>query len=185
MFGAPIVSCDFIRSSLNAEPTFSAEEDNVVSAIASQQITELLKTNKTFLIDGGMNTKAARVALERKIKAHDYGRLTVWVQTDEPTSRLRSMKRSDKRAGDAYNTSMSEAVFNRYQRQFAAPTVSENVIVISGKHTFASQAKVALRKLVAPREDVVPARPNGVVIDETKPEQPRDIQPRRRNVIIS
>lgn len=180
MFGAPLVSVDFIRHALSPQSQYVAEEDALVNALAHSQTVELLKTGKTFVIDGGLNHRAARLAVERLASKHGYGKLTIWVQTDEPTSLSRSMKRSAKRQTDELNAPMDAAAFARYRKQFGIPTPSENIVVISGKHTFATQARVILKKLVAPRDTVVTVRPA-----ETNPEQKPDVQPRRRSVTIN
>ncbi|MBO9600754.1 MAG: hypothetical protein J7559_23390, partial [Cohnella sp.] len=39
-------------------------------------------------------------------------------------------------------------------RRFSAPHSTEKPIVISGKHTYATQAKMVLRKLAEPRADI-------------------------------
>lgn len=187
MFGAPLVSHDVIRHTLFEQAQYSTEEDALVHAIVDQQIVELLKTGKTIIVDGGMNTRQARFALERQARLRDYGRLIVWVQTDEPTSRNRSLRRSDKRKGDEFNSPMEPGAFDRYRKHFGAPQPSEGALVISGKHTFATQAKVVLRKLVSPHEATAPLRTPEPKAEnpEVKPSVTHDIQPRRRGVTIN
>lgn len=185
MFGAPLVSVDFIRHALSPESLYIAEEDALVNALAHSQAVELLKTGKTFVVDGGLNHRSARLALERLGSKHGYGKLTIWVQTDEPTSLARSLKRSAKRETDALNAPMDAKAFARYRKQFSIPTPSENIVVISGKHTFATQARVILKKLVAPRETVVTVRSDDAKRPDAKPEQNPDVQPRRRSVTIN
>ena len=184
MFGAPLVSTDFIRSTLAPESGYSTTEDTLVETLLANEITELMKTKKTFIVDGGMNSRSARFAIERAAITKGYGKLTVWVQTDEPTSVNRSLKRSLRRQGDALNSSMSIESFERYKKQFSMPHRSENIAVISGKHTFTTQARIILKKLVAPTEvahiaEIAPEQ------QETKVDPPRDIQPRRHNVTIN
>lgn len=185
-FSAPLVSNDYIRKNMFKTMTYSAKEDAAVMGIASEQIKQLLKTNKTFVVDGGMNARVTRAGLEKLARTHGYGTLTIWVQTDEPTSRMRSLKRSDKRKGDELNIPMTDGSFMRYKRQLTTPTGTENVVVISGKHTFASQAKMVLQKLVAPREASIPHAQHPIAINpENTSEQSRDVQSRRHNVIIN
>lgn len=185
MFNAPLVSVDYLRNTIAEASTFTPQEDVIVYAVAQNQVDELVKTGKTFIIDGGVNSRVARVNLERLGARHGYGTLVVWVQTDEPTSLSRSTKRSGRRAGDALNTSMQPSTFERYKKQFSVPAHTESVAVVSGKHTYPTQARVVLRKLVVPRDETInvehisqPTQP------EQKPEQ-HDIQPRRRNVTIN
>lgn len=154
-FGAPVVSYDKLRTMIFPDPTFSRGEDAVLQDIANNEIDELLKTHKTFIVDGSVNSRAERAAIERRARAHDYHTLIVWVQTDEPTSQFRATKRSNKRKGDEWNVSITEELFNTQVKRLVAPLRSEPVVVISGKHTYATQAKVVLKKLVSPREEEV------------------------------
>lgn len=152
-FGAPSVSYDKLRSIIFPTPTFAREEEALLQDIADNEIDELLKTHKTFLIDGGVNSRIERADIEKRARKHDYHTLIVWVQTDTPTCRFRATKRSAKRKGDEWNTSITEEIFNTSVKRLVAPLRSEPQVVISGKHTYATQAKVVLKKLVSPRED--------------------------------
>lgn len=185
MFGAPLVSADFIRHTLSPDSKYNPHEDALVTTLIQNEINELLKTGKTFIVDGSVNSRAVRTAIERQAVKHGYGKMVVWVQTDEPTSVARSMKRSAKRKADELNANMSIDAFERYKKQLSAPTPTENVVVISGKHTFPTQARVILKKLVTPRDTVVTEREPHTRHVTIKSEPEADVQPRRRNVTIN
>jgi predicted kinase len=153
MFVAPLVSNDRLRYELFAQPAYSSDEQEVVQRVADYQIGELLKTHRSFVVDGGCGTKADRQKFEGWAKKHGYGTLLVWVQTDEQTCRQRSSKRNPRRsADDGYSPSMSESQWKELAKQFAQPT-KEPYMVISGKHAFSTQAKMVLRKLASPHAE--------------------------------
>jgi predicted kinase len=185
MFGAPLISADFIRHALAPGSEYSPREDALVATLVQNEIAELFKTGKTFIVDGSVNSRAIRTAIERQATKHGYGKMVVWVQTDEPTCVARSMKRSSKRKTDELNASMSIDTFERYKKQLSQPTPTENVVVISGKHTFPTQARVILKKLVTPRDTVVTDRESHTRHVTIKSEPEADVQPRRRNVTIN
>jgi predicted kinase len=185
MFNAPLVNVDFIRNAVFPQPEFSPTEDAIVYTVAQNEVNELFKTGKTFIIDGGVNNKASRHNIERQAVHSGYGRLTIWVQTDDPTCIARSMKRSTKRPGDDLNMPMDRQSFERYRKQLNIPSVRENVVVISGKHTFSSQARIVLKKLVSPRETVPQPRDVAPITTEQKVDTTHDIQPRRRNLTVN
>lgn len=165
VFHTPLVSFDKIRYQLFSEPQFSRDEELVVAGLMNSQILELYKTQRTFIIDGAVNSRTARTEIERAARKHDYGYLTVWVQTDEDSAMYRSVTRNKRRAGDVYNTPMSEEQFGNMVKRINPPGDKENHVVISGKHTFATQAKVVLQKIVSPREGTItpvarPPRPS-------------------------
>ena len=63
--------------------------------------------------------------------------LLIWVQTDSNTALARSRK--------MYG--VSPADYKDALKHFSAPQDNEQPLVISGRHTFASQAKAVLKKL--------------------------------------
>lgn len=182
-FRTPLVSYDYIRSRLFEAPTYSNKEESMVYSLAGQQITELLKTEKTILVDGGLNDKSDRASLAKLAEKAGYGSLTIWVQTDTSSSKQRATRRSSKRPGDALNTSLSVQQFNTLSRELTPPSPQEQFVVISGKHTFATQAKAVLKKLVVPREQDA-QKPNAYSAQKYDQAQPSTATP-RRNVIIN
>jgi predicted kinase len=181
-FDAPVVSLDRIRYELFANPTFSNDENDLVNRMAGYFIEELLKTKRSFVIDGGCNTRADRVRLTQLAKKADYAAQIVWVQTDVATCRARALKRNpDKRIDDKYNPSLSEQLFDTMVRRFTEPS-RENHVVISGKHTYSAQAKMVLRKLVAAREAVADAVHRQETEQAKQASQRPDVN--RRGIII-
>ena len=161
-----------------AEPTYQKVEEDVVRNLANNEINELFKTHKTFIVDGGNSTRTERITIEKAARENDYGTLVIWVQTDEPTSRSAPLKRSAKRKWDEWNVSLDEQQFESQLKRINPPQPSENVVVISGKHTYATQAKVILKKLVSPREDdahQVHAPERSINHDQTPPASRRNI----------
>lgn len=148
-FGAALVSEDKIRWTLFSHHTYSANENAIVGQVAGLLITELLRTKKTFVLDGGYNSSAARHRLATVALKHGYRVLTIVVQTDEPTSKRRALKRSAKKLGDIYKQSLSEEQFAKFAAEYEEPSTTANdVVVISGKHTYATQAKIVLKKMI-------------------------------------
>jgi predicted kinase len=152
MFGAPIVSHDRLRYELFTEPNHSAEEQELVGRVADYQTEELLKTHRSFVVDGGCNSKAERQKLEQWAKLNGYGTLTIWVQTDEQTCRKRATRRNPQRLDDLYSPGITESQWSHIAKRFAQPS-RESYMVISGKHAFSTQAKMVLRKLASPHAE--------------------------------
>lgn len=183
-FKAPIVSYDYLRYQMFPEPAFSNDEDTLIAQIAGNELAQLLKTQRSIILDGGNNDYNDRQALMKLAKKHGYGSLVVWVQTDEPACRKRATKRSAKRDGDALNASMSDHDFEIAKSSFMPPGRGEDFIVISGKHTYATQAKVVLRRFVTSQGPVTTEPPATKQADRTS-QHGDDIQPRRRSLTIS
>lgn len=178
-FGAPLASADTLRFELFDKPSFSQNEYGLIKRLLERQLLELLKTKNTVLIDGVCNTRQERTGLEQLASQHGYGTLTVWVQTDEPTAKARSLQRNPKRPGDEFNSRLNAEQFETLAKRFAQPT-REDYVVISGKHTYTTQAKMVLRKLAAPRAE----KADAAYQQETKQARTGTTVQARRNVII-
>lgn len=175
-FSAPLVSMDYIRHTLVPESNYTSEEDEVIGELAEAQLSELLKTERSIVIDGGVNTVAGRQSVATLAKKRGYGLLTIWVQTDQGSAELRSTRRSKRRKGDNLNASMSQSAFAAYTKAFEAPARREDYVVISGKHTFATQVRVVLKKIVTPR----PAGVNSVAVGtHSRNQTHHDISPKQ------
>lgn len=177
-FSAPLVSYDRLRYILFSENESRKNQETVVDQLADQEIDELLKTQKTFIVDGGAGSKVQRMKLRKKAQQAGYDTLLVWTQTDQSTAKYRSMKRSKRKADDRYNNSLSSTEYDSLTKRFVQPQPSEAVVVISGKHTYPTQARIVLKKLVTPRAEAT--RTNIVNHGGRTP----DAQAPRRNVII-
>lgn len=156
-FGAALVSEDKIRWTLFARHTYSKNENAMVNQVSDLLITELFRTKKTFVLDGGYNTKDTRQEIAARARKNGYRVLTIVVQTDEPTSKKRAIKRDGRRTGDIYKQSLSEDQFKTFAKSYEEPTTTgRDVVVISGKHTYGTQARVVLKKMVEAQTGLPP-----------------------------
>jgi predicted kinase len=157
-FSAPLVSEDKIRYTLFSNHTYSKNENVMVDQVARLIIDELLVNGKTFILDGGYNTRASRDNIAHLASQYGFRTLIVWVQTDEPTARRRAQNRSLKVAGDQYKQSLTADEWDSLSRAFTSPDIEnkeKNTVVISGKHTYAAQAKNVLKRIVESRADLL------------------------------
>lgn len=150
---AETFSAPFIDQSLFAK----AGLDEAGSAeIAVKMLREAMKTSKTVVFEGATDRRVDRMELVRIAREKGYKTLFVWVQTDPSTARQRALKQ------------MSPEVYDQHSKRFSAPHDSEQYVVISGRHTYSTQAKTLLKRLTQTRarasdisaEAVVPARPS-------------------------
>lgn len=148
-FGAPFIEADKLRSVISAsQPTFSQDEQSVVDQLVLQQASELFKTKKTFIVEAATEARVDRQNLAKLAKANGYEPLFVWVQTDPETARRRATKPG--RVNKAKTLILPEARYDYLAKRFTQPTATENAVVISGKHTYASQARTVLKRLAEP-----------------------------------
>lgn len=143
-FSAPLVNWNSIRTQVFDHPTYSKEEDAIVKRIADYTLNELFKTQATLLYEGDTLTQASRQALARTVRDAGYEPLFVWVQTDVTSARARAIKQG-----------VSPDYYDASKKRFTPLKDSDPYVVISGKHTYASQLKIVLRKLSSARATAV------------------------------
>lgn len=161
-FGAPYV-CE--------EKIVELAPGGDIDAITLLQLDELLKTKQSIVFDGASNTRTERMALSKKAREAGYNILFIWVQTDQTAAKARALQpqKSD------HTKAISSEEYDKLLKRFTPPNLGEKPLVISGKHTYASQAKVVLRRLSVPRAEIA-----GHAATPIRPEQPNQ----RRNIII-
>lgn len=112
--------------------------------LANYTLGQLLKTNSTVIVEGRGATRADRLELEKAVQKYSYNVLYIWVQTDSESS--------EHRAVHSKTATLLQDDYDRQVKEFESLDRSKPHVVISGKHTYASQARVVLKKLTAARE---------------------------------
>lgn len=141
-FNAPYVSLEKIIP-------YTTDDDGAMT-LMQHSIDELLKTHRSIIIEGGTDTRLEREKLIRKAKTAGYEILIVWVQTDPATAKARSVRE----AKNKVNRTLTADEYQRIAKRFTPPNGLEKPTVISGKHTYATQAKIVLKKLSAARTEI-------------------------------
>ena len=128
----------FVEQSLftNAAVDASAGND-----LFTTMLSEIAKTGRSVVVELSLASRTERTEIARLLKSEGYTPLFVWVQVDVETAMIRARKTS--------NTSPAD--YQERAKVFSQPHPVEKVLVVSGKHTFATQAKAVLRRLTGPR----------------------------------
>ncbi len=113
------------------------------------QLDELLKTRQSIIVEGLSNTRTERSELTRRARAAGYASLLLWVQTDPFTAKTRSTRVAKNKP----NRTLTSDEYDHQAKRFTPPNAIEKPVVVSGKHTYATQAKVILKKLSVPRSE--------------------------------
>ncbi len=137
---------DRIRSELFEKPRYDREENDVVNHLMEYMAGEFLNADMSVVFD----TNAMRTAQRRQLRelARKAGAQTVlvWFQVDTETSYLRTTKRDRRRGDDKYSPPLDRQTFDRIAGGMQNPH-NEDYIVISGKHTFATQLSAFIKRL--------------------------------------
>lgn len=139
-FSAPIVNVRSLQQ-------LGGLSDSASAKITVMFLEELLKTDRTFIYEGPTATIADRQVIAQKVAKAGYKPLFVWVQTESIAARRRATKQG---------SGLSGSEFDAILHSFQSPTEKEKVVVvISGKHTYATQLKMVLKHLHTPRPEPV------------------------------
>lgn len=100
----------------------------------------LTRTGKNLIFEGGLGTEKERAEVRNVLRAAGYEPTLVWIQTDIATIRLR-MKREYK------SVSAAREAYDKAVSTLEAPSEVEKPVILSGKHTFDTQARHILAGL--------------------------------------
>ena len=140
-FNAPYIDYGYYSSLVGSVKTSEEIIDHIYGL--------LLRTKQSLVIEGRGSTKAERKELADMAAKNGYSILFVWVQTEPATA--------EHRAVYAKTATMNQKEFDKATKAFENLNAGEPYMVISGKHTFSSQGKTVLRKLITDRPTTVPA----------------------------
>ncbi len=134
---------------LKAIASIAETNEDSAQALSFHLLDELLKTNRSLVYEGTTHSKVNRQALTKKVSDAGYQPLFVWVQTES----IESKRRATKNQKD--NSQLSADEFDAAIKRFTPPSINEKAIVISGKHTYASQLKIVLKHIASHQRPVV------------------------------
>jgi gluconate kinase len=137
-FKAPIINVGRLGYELFPD---GDEDPAIIMKAADFTLSELFKTDRTLVYEGVTATKAERQRVAKKATDAGYMPLFVWVQTES----IEAKRRATRKSKDAPHLDSEQ--FDAIIKKFAVPASNEKVIVVSGKHTYASQLKIVLRHL--------------------------------------
>lgn len=154
-FNTTLINLNDLRFELFAQPNFSKDEESHLEKIGRFLLPELMRSRRAIMLEGCLEARSDREAYRQIAKQHGYQVVTIWVQNTENTTRLRSTKKL-KQAPRKYL--LNDEQFLSMAKRFTVPNLRENPVVISGNHTFSTQARSVLRKLSHPELNLVAPR---------------------------
>ena len=129
MFGAPFIDTAFVAQ--------RSLDDKAGEEICRRLLNEIVRTKQTFIYEGDSLSRVRRAEFARWVKSQGYKPLFIWVQTDAATCRRRIQK----------TRSIDPSAFDSAVKSFTEPNAIERPVVISGKHTYKTQARTVLSRL--------------------------------------
>ncbi len=146
LFNIPHISSDRVRYELFENPTFSREEQTVVSNMMNMMVEEFFKVGMSAIYDVSLNRATDRRTMREIARSMGATPLLIWLQAEPETCFARARVRDRKKPDDVYSTEMTQELFGAIMNSMQAPQ-GEDPLVISAKHLFNSQRDTLLRKL--------------------------------------
>lgn len=141
------VHSDRIRHELFEEPRFDEHETQIISHLMDYMTNEFLGAGVSVVYDTNMIRKTSRHKMREMARKRGVQTILVWFQVDAASSFKRLRQRDRRKLDDKFAIEYDQEDFRRYASRMQHPEPTEDYIVISGKHTFASQKTTFMRKL--------------------------------------
>lgn len=183
------VQGDRIRFELFEKPHYDKQENDVITQLMDYMAEEFLNAGLSVVYDVNAMRLAQRHGLRELARRSHAQPLVVWFQMDTDTAYLRSLKRDRRRLDDKYGATYERPAFDSLISHMQNPTIAEDYIVVSGKHTFSAQYSAVLRRLrelgLVSAEESAPVVKPGLVNLVPQPMLNKGrVDQSRRNIII-
>lgn len=142
------VHSDRIRHELFEEPRYDEQENGIVKHLMNYMAEEFLNAGVSVIFDTNMMRKSERHQMREMARKKGAKTLLIWFQVDADTAFKRLNKRDRRTADDKYAAEYTQGDFRKYASRMQHPEPTEDYVVISGKHTFASQRNAVFKKLI-------------------------------------
>lgn len=160
-FNAPIINEKDIQGDIFGSVSTNKTEITITHKAAMSALRQLFKTKQTIIYEGLATTKSERKDLATLAQSASYYPMFIWVQTESYEAKRRSMLKTA-------SPRLTSDEFDRQVKLFSIPDSSEKFVVISGKHTYASQLKIVLKYIAEGRSGSEPVVKSRRVIAPTR-----------------
>lgn len=139
---------DRIRNELFEEPRYDKQEDAIIAHLMDYMTEEFLNAGISVIYDAPMSRKSDRHIVREMARKKNAKTLLVWFQIDPDTAFARLRNRDRRKTDDKYAIDYTESEFRHIASRMQHPEPTEDYVVVSGKHTFASQKTAVFKKFM-------------------------------------
>lgn len=141
------LQADRIRGELFENFSYSREENHIVASIMNYMCSEFLNAGVSVIYDVNAMRVAQRRALRNMAVKAGAEVVMVWLQIDVESAFTRVAKRDRRKVDDRYAQGLDRTTFEQLISGMQNPSVTEQYLVVSGKHVFNTQKNAMLRHL--------------------------------------
>jgi predicted kinase len=141
------VSGDRIRSELFENPRYDSQENAIITHLMNYMTEEFLSANVSVVYDANAMRMSQRRNLRELARRHKTECVLVWLQIDPESAYARTQNRDRRTSDDRYAQPLDRQNFERQMSGMQNPQNTEDYLVISGKHTYATQKNAIVSRL--------------------------------------
>ncbi|HUA13383.1 MAG TPA: ATP-binding protein [Candidatus Sulfotelmatobacter sp.] len=141
------LQADRIRSELFEDSRYDKQENTIVTQLMNYMCEEFLAAGLSVVYDTNALRSGQRKALYAMAHRYHVTPIIIWFQMDVDTAFYRNYKRDRRKADDKYAAAWDRTTFESYIGNMQNPKISENYLVVSGKHVFNMQQSAVIAKL--------------------------------------
>lgn len=142
------VQDDRIRGELFEQPRFDRQENEIVGHLMEYMTEEFLKSGVSVIYDTNAMRKGQRRNLRELARKCKAASVLIWLQIDLETAFDRVVKRDKRKLDDRYALQIDRTTFENIVHYMQNPDLTEDYVVLSGKHTFGTQSQMTRKKLL-------------------------------------
>jgi predicted kinase len=140
------VSADRIRSELFERPRYDAQENAILAHLMNYMTEEFLSAGVSVVYDSNAMRLAQRRNIRELARRHKAESLLVWLQVDPDSAYQRTQDRDRRTSDDKFAQPQDRSTYEKQLSGMQNPQ-AEDYLVISGKHTFATQKNAIVNRL--------------------------------------
>jgi predicted kinase len=182
------VQGDRIRGELFAEPRWDVQENGVINQLMEYMAGEFLAAGVSVVYDTNAMRTSQRRALRDMARKAGAEPVVVWFQIDLESAYARTVKRDRRRNDDRFAAPMDPPVYKNIVTHMQNPEATEQAIVISGKHLFATQLGSFMKRLhelkLINSEDMTHKVVKPGLVNLVPQQTPGRVDLSRRNIVI-
>ena len=136
-----------IRHELFRNPVYDVSENKQLWEIMNYLAEKFLGAGVSVIFDYNAAKTFQRHQLKALAKKNSAFNLVVWQQIDPETAFVRNRRRDKRKSDDKYSPIIPGDTFKTFISVMQNPTLSEDYVVVSGKHVFSTQKNAIFNKL--------------------------------------
>ncbi|PJE65166.1 hypothetical protein COU91_02945 [Candidatus Saccharibacteria bacterium CG10_big_fil_rev_8_21_14_0_10_47_8] len=140
------VNADRLRSELFEHPRYDSQENAIITHLMNYMTEEFLSSGVSVVYDASAARLTTRRNLRELARRHKAEHLLVWLQIDVESAYARTQNRDRRTSDDKYAEPQSRLSFDKQIAGMQHPK-GEDYLVISGKHSFATQKSAIINRL--------------------------------------